>query len=386
MHRTNILSTLPRRIIAAPMAGGPSTPHLVAAAARAGGLGFLAAGYLTVEAMATEIATTRKLLTEHTAHDTASAPPPFGVNLFITNRADSEAASTPADITAYRGVLGEVAAHLTTDIPDPAYTDYFSSAKMSYLIDHPVPLVSFTFGVPPVEVIAALQRAGTAVAITVTGPADADTAVAAGADILIAQGTEAGGHRSTFTIAEQPNTTGTLALTAELAARHPTTPLVAAGGIHSPAAIAAALSHGAAAVQLGTALLLVDVSGASAVHRTGLRRHFADGAASTTVVTRAYSGRPARAVATSFTRRCGPVAPAAYPYINEMTRPVRAAAASSDAEDAWNYAALWCGEPLADTTSDHAADYAAARAPREGQAAAVMAELWDDAQLLNQSR
>lgn len=373
-----VLDSLSRRIIAAPMAGGPTTPELLAAAAQAGGLGFLAAGYQTVDAMAADIATTRTLLTAPSTgsgHNSTTDAPPFGVNLFISDRRDSDSATTPTEIEHFRNSLAGLAERFQVTLPEPEFTDYHAKAKINYLVDHPVPCVSFTFGLPDPADLARLRATGTTIAVTVTSLDDARTSVSAGADVLIVQGAEAGGHRSTFSIAAHPNNVGTVALLDQIHTAFPDVPLIAAGGIHSPAAVATALRHGASAVQVGTVLLLVDAAGTAAAHKRGLQHHWANTDESHTVVTRAYSGRPARAVATTFTAEFGDHAPAAYPHLNELTKPLRAAAGKSADDAAWNFASVWCGNHLeiAEPTSR------STERPHSTSALDVLTQLWDEA-------
>src|SRR4051812_6643450 len=158
------LTEIPARIIAAPMAGGGSTPELVAAATRAGGLGFLAAGYQSAAALSAQIAAARRLAAE-----------PFGVNLFVPDAANTALSTSdqnePADLSAYRAELAAEARRYGVELPatDPSDTDAWAD-KLDLLLADPVPVVSFTFGIPAAEVFAALHAAGTHVTVTVTDP------------------------------------------------------------------------------------------------------------------------------------------------------------------------------------------------------------------------
>lgn len=179
----------PVRVVAAPMAGGPSTPELVAAVCNAGGLGFLAGGYLPADELAGQIRQTVAL----TGH-------PFGVNIFVPPPADplARAWQVPA-LARYTESLRDDAASLRVglriprDDPDEDDTDDWD-AKIALVTDqNPVSLVSFTFGCPPPGVVSALHRVGTAVLVTVTERDEGAAAVAVGADALVVQGFEAGG-------------------------------------------------------------------------------------------------------------------------------------------------------------------------------------------------
>jgi nitronate monooxygenase len=307
-----------RPVIIAPMAGGIGTTELVTAAAAAGATGFLPAGYKTAQAMRADIDAVQ-----------AVTRATFGVNVFVPGAptADAEA------VSRYLDDLMAEAASLGTAPGLATWNDDDWPAKIADLTARPVPIVSFTFGCPEPDIIAALRSAGTSVWVTVTDEHEAAIAVRAGADCLCVQGAEAGAHRGTF--ANRPGSdSGVLDLLA--AVRGVTdVPLVAAGGIMTDEAVAAAIAAGAAAVQCGTAFLRCPESGASPVHKASL----ADPAFQTTAVTRAFSGRPARGLVNAFMRRHED-APAAYPEVNNATRPIRSAAAAAGDADRMN---LWAG-------------------------------------------
>jgi nitronate monooxygenase len=294
---------LRRPVVVAPMAGGPSTAELVIAAAQAGALGFLAAGYKTPEAMAAEIAAVRAATSE-----------PFGVNVFVPG-------APCADPAALRRYLDSLSAHGT--IGDPSWDDDQFDAKIAALLADPPPVVSFTFGCPPAEVVAALQDTGATVIITVTSPDEALSAASARADAVCVQGFEAGAHRGTFDNNNAPgHDLGLLSLIGAVAAVT-RLPQIAAGGIMGPRQVNAVLAAGAVAAQCGTAFLRSPESGAHPLYKAALR----DPYFMATTLTRAFSGRPARALVNGFLlEHAG--APAAYPEINNATRPLRAAAAA----------------------------------------------------------
>jgi nitronate monooxygenase len=334
LDRVRRLSKLP--IWVAPMAGGPSTPGLVIAAARSGALGFLAGGYKPAEMMLAEISAVR-----------AAGVPSFGVNVFVPG----DPARDPGSVSAYVASLREDARLLGAAPGEPSWDDDHWADKITVLLaDRPV-VVSFTFGCPPADVIRSLQEGGTLVAVTVTDPREAASATAAGADLLCLQGTEAGAHRGTFANPPGParggGGPGLLALVGEVAAVTGL-PLVAAGGIADARGVAAALSAGAIGVQAGTAFLRCPESGAHPVHKAAL----ADPRFTSTEVTRAFSGRPARALVNKFVlEHAG--APAAYPEINNATRPLRAAAAASRDHDRMS---LYAGEGFRSASDRPAAE------------------------------
>lgn len=328
------LADLTVPLIAAPMAGGPSTPDLVVSAAEAGGLGFLAGGYKTPEALAAQIREVRE-----------RTPAPFGVNLFVPQGDPFDAEA----VGRYREGLRETAGRYGIEPPPVRERDDDRfGEKVDLLIELRAPVVSLTFGLPSGDAIARLRAAGSTVVATVTDPAEARLAEAAGVDALCVQGPDGGGHRATFQVGDRPNSTPLHTLLDEITARSPL-PVIAAGGIRDGAAIAAALAHGAVAVQLGTLLLRSPESGAKAAHKDAL----VDPRFTETVVTRAFSGRPARGLANRFIATHDADAPAAYPQLHHLTSPVRAAAAERGEPDDM---ALWAGSGYRQATVEPAAE------------------------------
>src|SRR3954471_20462172 len=247
-------------IVQAPMGGGPSTPELAAAVCEAGGVGFLAAGYKTRDAARNDIAALRAL-TER----------PFGVNVFA-----------PPGPEPAPGAVAEYARTLDGKLGDPRHDDDGWADKLALVADERVPVVSFTFGCPSGGEIAALRDAGCAVWVTVTTAGEAAAAAAAGADALVVQGVEAGGHRGSWDDSA-PGDVGLLALLQVVHRVAGGVPLVATGGIATGGAVAAVLAAGAAAAQIGTALMLAPEGATSPAHRaaiaagdapTGLTRAF----------------------------------------------------------------------------------------------------------------
>ncbi|MEU4824267.1 nitronate monooxygenase [Actinomadura citrea] len=323
-------------IVQAPMAGGPSTPELAAAVSNAGGLGFLAAGYRTTEAMRADIAATRELTSR-----------PFGVNVFMPSLDEID----PAAVAAYRELLAPEAARLGVEPGTPGARDDAYDAKIADLVSDPPAVVSFTFGCPTPDVIRALRDRGATVVVTVTSVDEARQA--AGADALCLQGLEAGGHRGSFTNSlDDP-----LPLRALLPAVQKITrqPLIGAGGLATAADVAEILSLGAVAAQLGTAFLRCPESGAGAVHKAALT----DPGYTSTAMTRAFSGRPARGLINRFLTEHSGDAPAAYPDVHYVTAPLRRASAAQGNPDSVN---LWAGESFRETTETPAATLVAALA------------------------
>jgi nitronate monooxygenase len=303
-------------VVLAPLAGGPSTPELAAAAADAGALGFVAGGYLTPDEFARRLERARSL-----------TDGPLGANLFVLREApvDAAAVAAYAQELAGEGELGE-----------PRFDDDWLEEKIEIALAADVQAISTTFGPPPRRL---LENGRVPVWATISSPADAQVE----ADVLVVQGIEAGGHRGTFDDRDETD----LPLVTLLAEVRALTdrPLVAAGGIVDAATAAAAREAGAASVQAGTAFLLCPEAGTSDVHRAALRL------GGETALTRAFTGRRARGIVNGFMQR-HPDAPSAYPHVHHLTAPLRAAARAAGDSDRVN---LWAGAGFA-----HAAELPAA--------------------------
>jgi len=320
-------------LVAAPMSGGPTTPAMVSAAARAGGFGMLAAGYKSVETVEAEIKAVR------------AESIPFGVNLFAPN-------PLPVDLDDYRAYAAAVqrdADPFGVALPtEPVEDDDRFDEKIALLVDDPVPMVSFTFGIPLRGVIAALRRAGTVVAQTVTTCDEAAQAHDAGVDMLFVQAVTAGGHSATLS-PHKPLTPIPIAdLVSQIVAKVPS-PVLAAGGLATSGAVADVIRAGATAAAVGTVLLRAAESGASATHRSALT----DPARTETVLTRAFTGRPARGLRNSFIDAHEAEAPLGYPAIHHLTSPLRKAAAAAGKPD---YVHLWAGTGYRHATAEPVSD------------------------------
>jgi nitronate monooxygenase len=312
-------------ILAAPMAGGPTTPDLVVAVGSAGGLGVLAAGYRTTADLQEQI---------HLVREQSSRP--FGVNLFVPG----DPVADRAALDAYADRLGPDATALGVSLGEARWEDDEYPAKLDLLEASPVPLVSFTFGCPGPADLARLRSAGSVTMVTVTSATEAARAHAAGADLLCVQGSEAGAHRGSFhdDPAASPGF-GALPLgelLAQVRASVPL-PLVATGGLMTGHDIAAVLRAGAVAGQLGTAFLCCPEAGTNPTHRRALR----DPRFDATAFTRAFTGRTARGLVNAFLSAHTAEAPAGYPWVHHLTRPLRTAAATQGDADRLH---LWAGE------------------------------------------
>ncbi|MFC4854082.1 NAD(P)H-dependent flavin oxidoreductase [Actinophytocola glycyrrhizae] len=298
-----MLDELAHPVVQAPMAGGGSTPELVAAVSNAGGLGFLAAGYLSAAAVRDQITRTRELTDQ-----------PFGLNVFVPERSTVDTDG----VDAYAAELAEEAERYGVALGDPSGGDDDWAAKLALLSTAHVPVVSFTFGCPAPDVVAEVKRHGSEVYVTVTAADEAREAVAAGADGLVVQGQEAGAHRGSFKN-EGIDHTGLIPLLRKVSAAVDV-PLVATGGLATGADVAAVLAAGASAAQLGTMFLPCQESGANPLHLAALAA-----GDTPTAITRAFTGRPARGLVNRFLSAHSAAAPPAYPHVHQLTRDLRKA-------------------------------------------------------------
>jgi len=244
------------------MAGGPSTVPLAAAVSEVGGLGFLATGYRTADAVTEDLAALKIATTR-----------PFGLNVFVPSAAPAD----PEAVQAYAERL--TAAGLPAG--EARFDDDAFDEKIALLARARPAVVSFAFGLPPAAAVAELQEAGVAVWVTVTTPAEAAAAAQAGADALVAQGAEAGGHRGGFDGGE-PGDLGLLAFLQLCETAAEGVPLVATGGIMTGRAVAAVLAAGAAASVVlvrrppaGAVLVTAGLctAGAAAIHFAVTQEH-----------------------------------------------------------------------------------------------------------------
>ena len=311
-------------IIQAPMAGGITTPDLVAAVSDAGGLGSFGHAYTEPEAMQRDAQTVR-----------AKSKAPFNLNLFaakpIAEIAQAQQGAALAAVAPYFQELGLKA-------PQPVRAPYAPDLNAQLAAVEAIRPAVFTFHLGDFEAarLAALRARGIRIGGSATCVAEAKRLEDLGVDFIIAQGGEAGGHRGTYLRDPYQAMTGTLALV-RLIVRAVRTPVVAAGGIMDGAGIAAALALGAQAAQLGTAFVTCTESGASAVHKNAILGLRDDD----TLVTEKFSGKPARGIANRYIREMRDAPTLEFPAQNTLTGPLRAAAAKAGNSD---FPALWAGQ------------------------------------------
>lgn len=319
-------------LIQAPMAG-VATPQLAQAAMAAGAIGSLGVGGTSAEKIATLLDRQREL-----------GAPSAHLNFFVHPRAQAARERELRWLEQLTPLFDELGVPAPTELSAPYPTFDDNPQLLELLLDQAVPLVSFHFGLPANAAIKALGRRGTTIMASATNPHEAQTLAAAGVDIIVAQGWEAGGHRSHFDT--QPDTQLSTTKLVELLVRQCDCPIIAAGGISGPDDVQTMLALGASGVQVGTAFIPCPESAASPSHRIAL----AD-AAPVTQMTASFSGRPARALVNRYVQLLDPVVaqapnyPITYAAHRALMAAVQQAAASQDPAAATHgdLAALWAG-------------------------------------------
>lgn len=312
-------------IIQAPMAGVQDS-RLALAVCRAGGLGSVPAAMLGPDALRAELQTMGE-----------QSEGPWNVNFFCHTPPEPDDSRE----AAWRDALAPYYRELGMDIADikaGGGRRPFDAETLEILREFKPPVVSFHFGLPAAELLAELKSWGTVVLSSATTVAEARWLEARGADAIIAQGLEAGGHRGMFLSEDISTQVGTFALLPQLTAAV-AVPVIAAGGIADTAGINAALALGAAGVQIGTAFLLCPEATTSEVHRAAL----ASDAAMHTALTNVFSGRPARGIVNRVIRELGPMSPLApdFPLAGTAITPLRRAAEKQGSGD---FSPLWSGQ------------------------------------------
>jgi nitronate monooxygenase len=313
-------------IIQAPMAGGPTTPELVAASSAAGALGSFGHAYTAPEEMKRQAAAVR-----------AKTECPFGINLFVAPQ------PAPVDLVhqgAALAALGPWYAEMGLTGPEPAKTPYAPDLEAQLATVAEIRPAVFTahLGEMSERWVSKFKSLGIRLGSSATCIAEAQRIEALGFDFVIAQGGEAGGHRGTYLRDPCEALTGTLALT-RVIARAVKIPVVAAGGIMDGAGIAAVLSLGAQAAQLGTAFIPCPESGAPEIHKRAVLAAREDD----TRTTEKFSGKPARGIANRFLREAEAkhFPQIAFPAQSALTGKLRAASAKAGNAD---FYALWAGQ------------------------------------------
>jgi nitronate monooxygenase len=314
-------------IIQAPMAGGPTTSALVSAVSNAGGLGMIGAGYMKPNEIRIQIREVRKLTSK-----------PFGINLFIPTQysVDND------KLQNAQTLLQPIRKQFKVDIPEnlPSYEKDLRTfhEQLNIVIEEKVPICSFTFGVPSSEIMTKLKDNAIIVAGTATTVREAIMNERSGMDAVVVQGTEAGGHRGTFIGDAKQSLIGLMSLVPQVADCI-RIPVIAAGGIMDGRGILAAKCLGALGVQMGTAFLVCQESGANTAHKEAIINSNEEQA----VLTKAFSGKMARGFHNQFIEKMNEhveLLPE-YPLQNELTKGIRKASAAVGNPE---FMSLWGGQ------------------------------------------
>lgn len=331
-----LLNALKNKIIQAPMAGGITTPELVASVSNAGGMGSLGAGYMTPQEIRSAIKQIKALTNQ-----------PFAVNLFVPQ----PFFATDLDIEQARQEVQAACPELKFPIPTihPPYAPSFDE-QMQVLLEEKVAIFSFTFGIPSKEWIEAFKNQNIKLLGTATTLAEAKLLEEAEVDAIIAQGSEAGGHRGTFITAPEDGLNQTSHLVPILV-EYCKVPIIAAGGIMDALDIVKFLRLGAFTVQMGTVFLCCPESGAHPSFKKLLLNLNAD----ETVLTRAFSGKLARGINNQFIERMQSHVNTIidYPIQNALTIPMRKEAAKQNNTD---FMSMWAGKKAYQCTAISAAE------------------------------
>jgi len=329
------LSNLALPIIQAPMAGGVNNPRLASEVSNAGGVGSFGFSYSTPQKISEDLAATKALTNG-----------PINANFFVFS---------PVDLPAQ--TIQQQAIEALTNLPiqgeysllipqAPFYPDL--EEQLNPVWEHCPDILTFHFGIPALSIIEKAHALGITVGITATCLKEAIVIEKVGADFIVAQGIEAGGHRGIFNPDDADEKLTTLDLTRLLVSRC-SIPIVAAGAIMDGADIANALQSGAVAAQLGTAFLCCDESGASLAHKEYLLNHHNRGSVFTTV----FSGRPARGIDNEFIRLMESKTVLPFPIQNTITVSLRQLAGRTNNGE---YQSMWAGQDYSRTRKLSAKD------------------------------
>ncbi|ARI77808.1 NAD(P)H-dependent flavin oxidoreductase [Halobacillus mangrovi] len=311
-------------IIQAGMAGGVTTPALVAAVSNAGGLGTLGAGYMKPETMKESIQGIKDLTKS-----------PFGVNVFVPENpyaTEKEIGEANRLLEPFRNELG------IKEETKPQVDECLFENQINILIEERVPVCSFTFGIPPKGIIQDLKNEGIVLIGTATTVEEAILNEQYGMDTVVAQGSEAGGHRGTFSNSYNQSMIGTMSLVPQVADQL-NIPLIAAGGIMDGRGVRASIVLGADGAQLGTAFVTCKESGAKPQHKEAIL-HTKETEA---VITRSFSGKPARGITNTFVKEMEGHERKLldYPLQNSLTKGIRKEAAKQNRPE---FMSLWSGQ------------------------------------------
>ena len=322
------LSNLGLPIIQAPMAGGVNNPRLASEVSNAGGVGSFGFSYSTPQKISEDLAATKALTNG-----------PINANFFVFSPVDLPAQAIQQQAIEALTNL-PIEGEYSLSIPQaPFYPDIEEQLKPVW--EHCPDILTFHFGIPSPNIIERAHSLGIAVGITATSIKEAKAIEKAGADFIVAQGIEAGGHRGMFNPDEMDEKLTAIDLT-KLLVRKCSIPVVAAGAIMDGADIANILKAGAVATQLGTAFLCCEESGASVAHKEYLLKHHRRGS----VFTIGFSGRPARGIDNEFIKLIENKVVLPFPIQNTMTASLRQFGGKTNNGE---YQSLWAGQDYSRT-------------------------------------
>jgi nitronate monooxygenase len=316
-------------IIQAPMAGGITTSKLVAEVSNSGGLGMIGAGYMTPIQMREQIREIKQLTSN-----------PFGLNLFVPDEYDV----IEDEVKSVNQILNPIREQLNLPRKDsfdiPRFNNVYETfiEQINVLIEEKVPICSFTFGVPSKKVIAELKKNNIIIIGTATTVREAVENEKAGMNIVVVQGSEAGGHRGNFIDGYQESLVGLMSLIPQVV-DNVSIPVISAGGIMDGRGLMASICLGAKGIQMGTAFLTCIESGAHKIHKEAILNTTED----QTVLTRSFSGKWARGIKNKFIlemQRHERFLPD-FPVQNILTQDIRKASSSQNNQDLMS---IWSGQ------------------------------------------
>jgi nitronate monooxygenase len=316
-------------IIQAPMAGGITTSTLVAEVSNAGGLGMIGAGYMTPSQIRDQIREIKRQTSN-----------PFGINLFIPNKFTCTEKEVKSAAALLQPIREQLNLHQDDGVDIPTSNHLFETfnEQIKVIIEENVPVCSFTFGVPSLELITELKQHTILLIGTATTVKEAIEIEKSGMDMVVVQGSEAGGHRGNFNSDYQESLIGLMSLIPQVA-DHVSIPVIAAGGIMDGRGLMASKCLGAKGVQMGTAFLTCVESGAPEIHKEAILQSSED----QIVITRSFSGKEARGIKNKFISEMQKHEESLpdFPVQNNLTQPIRKAASSQNNPD---YMSLWSGQ------------------------------------------
>jgi nitronate monooxygenase len=314
-------------IIQAPMAGGPTSSNLVAAVSNEGGLGMMGAGYMKPDQIRNQIRQIRKFTDK-----------PIGVNLFVPTKYIVDEERLQLANALLQPIKEEIQVNTVPIIPTYKEDLTTFQEQLNVIIEEKVSICSFTFGIPSPQDMMKLKEHSLVLIGTATTVQEAIENANAGMDAVVVQGSEAGGHRGTFRGKENQSLVGLMSLIPQVA-DSVSIPIIAAGGIMDGRGIMAAKCLGAFGVQMGTAFLVCEESGANNLHKEAILKSSED----QVVLTKTISGKLARGVNNTFIEKLKHYEEDLpnYPVQNELTKGIRRVSAEIGTTE---YMSLWSGQ------------------------------------------